>query len=384
MGDIKYYTVTLTAAGPVHIGSGQEISKKDCLYLSNERKVYILNSMRVFEGMKRLRLLSDYEKYLMDERQKNFTFFIKDFGISPAEYKSWAEYTLPLDGIANTVTQSRSRGGGSDNIAAFIKDAYGCPYISGSSLKGALRTAIQGALCEKDRGNFTGIARSISNAGADSRTRFLKNENDRLSRELFYTVKADPKHPDNAVNDMFRGLMISDSAPLSVSDLILCRKTDRLPDGSEKQLPITRECLKPGTRIRFDMVIDEKYFSQTIDLVTEAIDTFYNNYRRNFLSAFPKLPSEGAAGAHRIYIGGGAGFATKTTVYPLYADRDRAVETVQKILVNTTSTRREHDPHKHSSDMKKYHISPHMRKCTKYRSTYYDFGLCDIDIEEKV
>lgn len=386
MGDIKYYTVTLTAAGPVHIGSGQEISKKDCLYLSNERKVYILNSMRVFEGMKRLRLLSDYEKYLMDDRQKNFTFFINGFKISPAEYKSWAEYTLPLDGIANTMTQSRSRGGGSDNIAAFIKDAYGCPYIPGSSLKGALRTAIQGTLCEKDRGDFAGIARSISNAGADSRTRFLRSENDRLSKELFYKVKADEKHPDNAVNDMFRGLRISDSAPLSVSDLILCTKNDRLPDGSESKspIPLKRECLKPGTRIRFDMVIDEKYFSQTIDLVTEAIDTFYNNYRRTFLSAFPKLTSEGTAGAHRIYIGGGAGFATKTTVYPLYADKDRAVEAVQKILVNTTSTRREHDPHKHSSDMRKYHISPHMRKCTKYRSTYYDFGLCGIDIEEKV
>ena len=40
--------------------------------------------------------------------------------------------------------QSRSRGGGSDDIMAFIKDPFGCPYIPGSSIKGALRTAIQG------------------------------------------------------------------------------------------------------------------------------------------------------------------------------------------------------------------------------------------------
>ncbi len=384
MSDIKYYTVTLTAAGPVHIGSGQEILKKDCLYMSNEKKVYIMDSMRVFEGMKKLKLLSDYEKYLMDEKQKNFTFFVNNYRISPAEYKSWSVYTLPLDNIANTMTQSRSKGGGSDNIAAFVKDTYGCPYIPGSSLKGTLRTAIQGTLCERNRDKYSDLANKISRAEYRSRTRYLSDENRQLSQELFYTANADEKHKGNAVNDMFRGLRVSDSAPLSTDDLVLCQKIDRLPDGTEKSLPIKKECLRPGTEITFDMVIDRKYIKLSDESIIKAVDAFYANYSRNFLSAFGKLTSAEAARGHRIYIGGGSGFATKTTVYPLYSDKERAVQTVQKILSNTTSTRSLQDPHKHMADAKKYHISPHMRKCTKYRSTYYDFGLCCIDISEKV
>ncbi|MCM1578180.1 MAG: type III-A CRISPR-associated RAMP protein Csm5 [Ruminococcus sp.] len=384
MNDIKHYTVTLTAAGPVHIGSGREISKKDCLYLSNERKVYILDSMKVFGGMKRSGLLKDYEKYLMDDSQKNFTFFIKSHNITPAEYKSWAAYTLPLDGMGNTLTDSRSRGGGSDNIAEFLKDSLGCPYIPGSSLKGALRTAIQGTLCERDREKYSGIADRISSAECRYRTSYLRSENRQLSEKLFHTVQADPKHPENAVNDMFRGLRISDSKPLPAESLILCQKIDKLPDGTDKALPIKRECLKPGTKITFEMTIDRKYIKLSESSILKAADAFYGNYRKNFLSAFPKITTADTAGGHLIYIGGGTGFPTKTVVYPLYADKERAVRIVQNILVNTTSARRLYDPHKHSADAKKYRVSPRMRKCTKYKNSYYDFGLCSIDISEKV
>ncbi len=384
MSDMKYYTVTLTVEGPVHIGSGMEILKKDCLYMSNERKVYILDNMKVFEGMKKLKLLADYEKYLMDERQKNFTFFVRNYNISPAEYKSWAAYTLPLDDIADTTSQSRSKGGGSDNIAEFVKDSYGCPYIPGSSLKGALRTVIEGTLCERDRDKYSNYANKIENAEFRNRRKYLEREESQLAQELFYTVPADEKHPWNAVNDMFRGLRISDSFPLSTNDLILCQKIDSPPDGKSKPLPIKRECLKPGTKIVFDMEIDRKYIKLSDSSIIKAVDAFYENYRKIFLSVFPNLDSAETAGGHRIYIGGGSGFATKTVVYPLFENRDRAVRAVQKIMINTTSTRNTQDPHKHYADAKRYRISPHMRKCTKHRGVYYDFGLCEIDIVEKV
>lgn len=378
MSDMKYYTITLTVEGPVHIGSGREILKKDCLYMSNERKVYILDNMKVFEGMKKLKLLADYEKYLMDEKQKNFTFFVKNYNISPAEYKGWTAYTLPLNDIADS-----SKGGGSDNIAEFVKDSYGCPYIPGSSLKGALRTVIEGTLCERDKEKYK-YANKIENAEYRNRRSYLAREEKELSQKLFYTVGADEERPRNAVNDMFRGLRISDSVPLSTDDLVLCSKIDRSPKGINNVPPLKRECLKPGTKIVFDMEIDLKYFKFDANSIIEFADAFYKNYRKNFLSVFPKLDSAETVGGHRIYIGGGSGFATKTVVYPLFEDRDRAVRSVQKIMINTTSTRKTQDPHKHYTDAKRYHVSPHMRKCTKHRGVYYDFGLCSIDILEKV
>ena len=67
----------------------------------------------------------------------------------------------------------------------------------------------------------------------------------------------------NAVNNCFSGIRVSDSEPLSVSDLMLCRKTDLLPDENENSISVKRECLKPGTKVKFSMEIDESLLIST-------------------------------------------------------------------------------------------------------------------------
>lgn len=372
--NILHYTLTLTAIGPVHIGSGEEISKKECLYLSNERKVYILDPMKVFNGMKKLKLLKDYEKFLLESSMKNFTYFVNDYKISPLEYKSWAAYILPLDNVYNMNE--------SDNIMAFVKDPYGMPYIPGSSLKGAIRTAVQNTMIEKDRNVFKTEASQIMSEDFRNKRAYLSRQEKNISETLFCTLEKDKNRKGNAVNDIFQGLRISDSRPLSVEDLILCGKTDILPDGNppKTSVPMKRECIKPGTKIVFDLDIDRSIIKLSDKSIYRAADSFYQSYRENFLSSFKKLDTTENAGEHLIYIGGGAGFATKTSVYSLYDSKEKGTSAVQKILVNTTSTKRKSDPHKHYLDLKKYHVSPHTRKCTKYRGNIYDMGLCSIDI----
>ena len=48
------------------------------------------------------------------------------------------------------------------------------------------------------------------------------------------------------------GLRISDSKPISADCLILCRKKDKMPNGTVKELNILRECIRPGTKLEFD------------------------------------------------------------------------------------------------------------------------------------
>ena len=145
-GRVSNYKITLEVKGPVFIGSGQTISKKDSIWVPSEKKVYVLDMMKVFDGLKKAGLLKAYEDYLLDPRQKNFSDFIQGNStrLSVEKCKAWAAYSLTARNIAESGT-SRSRGGGSDDILAFMKDPFGCPYIPGSSLKGALRTMIQGA-----------------------------------------------------------------------------------------------------------------------------------------------------------------------------------------------------------------------------------------------
>ena len=369
-----HYNIILEAIGPVHIGSGTDINKKDCLYMENEKRVYIMDSLKVFEGMKKKSLLKDYDKFLMDPSQKNFAVFVRTYNISPAEYKSWTAYILPLNDITAVVNNSRSKGGGVDTIAAFVKDAYGCPYIPGSSLKGALRTAFENSLCVKNRDNYAVEAKKIEEE-------IFSGVNTDLSKKIFRTLKRN-EEKSSAADDVFSFFRVSDSKPLNVSDLILCQKVDITTDGTANLLPIKRECLKPGTKISFDIEVDKSYMDMqgrhieiNDESIYKAVDISYKIYYQTFLSAYNKITSVNSAAGHLMYIGGGSGFGTKTSVYSLYDNRNRSISAAQRILVNTTPY-----IHKHRFDVRDYNVSPHMRKCTKYNGQLYDMGICRIEV----
>ncbi len=380
-GRVSNYKITLEVKGPVFIGSGQTISKKDSIWVPSEKKVYVLDMMKVFDGLKKAGLLKAYEDYLLDPRQKNFSDFIQGNStrLSVEKCKAWAAYSLTARNIAESGT-SRSRGGGSDDILAFMKDPFGCPYIPGSSLKGALRTMIQGAEIIGDRSRFRGLTRSIEGEEFKSRTRYLSSQQDSISNTLFNKLGRNEKRPSDAVNDIFAGMRISDSAPLSTNDLVLCQKIDIDVDGEEHALPIRRECLKPGTKIQFSMEIDEGMFPYTDKSILKCSDVFYDDYFDSFLGAFGEIDHEGNTSKHLLLLGGGSGYATKTTTYPLYDDKDAALRAVQRIMIETTSTRSKRDPHKHINDENGHKVSPHMRKCTRIGGELYDFGLCEVQI----
>lgn len=192
--NIVNYRITLVTKGPVFIGSGQTISKKDSLWLSGEKKVYVLDMQRVFGGLKSAGLLGAYERYLLDPSQKNFSDFIRSNSskLTLDRVKLWAAYSLTARNIAEAGT-SRSRGGGSDDILAFVKDPFGCPYIPGSSLKGALRTIIQGARIISDRAEFSGVRRSIEGEECKSRTKYLARQQGDISDTLFNTLGRNEK-----------------------------------------------------------------------------------------------------------------------------------------------------------------------------------------------
>ena len=382
---MRYYDITLETIGPVHIGSGKEISKKECLYVPQEKKIYIMDDKKMFSGILALGKQENFTRYLMDSRQNNLMNFVRDNNISPDEYKKWAAYVLDDVGALN-VGKSRSKGGGADNVRTFMKDAYGCPYIPGSSLKGALRTVIQSCLVNYRMDRLHGERSAIETETFSRRNRYLSEPDKSIAQKLFYTLERPDAKPHNAVNDCFSGIRVSDSEPLSVSDLVLCRKTDLLPDGKMNSISIKRECLRPGTKVRFSLEIDEEYFDIDEIKLMSYIDDNYIMYHNAYLTMFPEEAEHAPQkGEHLLYLGGGSGYVNKTTVYPMYSedDIDRAVKTVQKIMVDTTSTKRDGDLHKHRFDLELYEVSPHTLKIAKIGGRVYEMGLCRVDISEK-
>ena len=153
----------------------------------------------------------------------------------------------------------REEGGTPKGILAFTKDAYGEPYIPGSSLKGMIRTAL---LCYEVKQNpekYGVKLRDISDAAQrGGNGKFSFEETDNLETEVFHTRHMTDKK-QNAVNSCMAGLIVSDSKSISTKQLTLSQKIDYTEDGKEHPLPILREAGRSlRTEIQFELTIDEK------------------------------------------------------------------------------------------------------------------------------
>lgn len=367
----------------VHIGSGQKIDKMQYIYTPNDKKIYVMDNAKLFKGLQKYNLIDEYEKLLLGgvniggvnkgSKCRNLLNFLEENKIESDEYKSWAKYKYDTTG--NDFADHAC-----SDIDGFVKDAYGKPYIPGSSLKGAIRTAILNAHLLEHSKDFSNEKREIEKIITDASGNLKKDlakQTELIENKITHTAKRDEKNISSMLNDCFCGLRISDSNPVDVSNLTLCKKKDVNPDGyesknkTEKSKPnVYRECLQPDTELEFSMTIDERYFKYTIEDIEESIYMMYNNYCEKFIACFDdNLP----VGDGYIFLGGGAGFVTKTFMYSLF-EKEKAIELTSKFMMKTTST-----DHAHDKDISEYKVSPHMRKSTKFDSSTFDFGLCYIE-----
>lgn len=372
--ELQHYTITLHTEGPVFIGSGRTIGKKEYIYNKHTNKVHIPNIEKMFAYFSKRKLLPKYEEYLLSGKS-DFVYWLQDNGIDEREYRTWIAYTIDS---GDAVIEQKSK----KEILTSIKDSYGCPYIPGSSLKGALRTALLGAVAVQRNERFAHEREQLRHTNMNDKpiyvARNLQNTAMQVEQRMFNRLKRNEerneKRKADAVNDMMCGLRIGDSEPLSADDLTLCQKIDVTVEGHERALPIFRECIKPDTEIRFPITIDPRYFPYSPKQVMQAATIFAQNYDKCFLNAFPL---NGISGGGNLYLGGGCGYVSKTVSYPLLGND--SVKLVSDII-NSTLNREAKNKYKHRDDKNKG-VSPHMLKCTRYDGRLYEMGACTLSIQ---
>ena len=345
----EHYTVKLKLLGPVHIGDGSKIGKYE--YVCDGDKLYVFDAVVLFDKIRDRGLIFQYE-----ENNQPLTDFFKQYGID--DYKNW-EKTYILNGIDDNVA-----------IDSYIKDAYGCPYIPGSSLKGALRTVLLKYSIDQNFEEYNSIRNTVQKYDGELKYKY-KNVAGNAEMKAFHFQRTDALDVKSASNDIFRGLLISDSKPLSVDDLIVCRKIDIHTNGLPKPLNLVRECLKPGTEVEFNISVDRDVFIYSVDEIKKAISQTFKNYIK-YLKEFEIPVSNDYTDDNIIVIGGGAGYWSKCVMYSLFDD-DEALKNTKELLNS------QFYKHKHCFDSQ---VSPRTRKCTKYNGKLYDFGTCQIDFIE--
>lgn len=368
---LEAYQAEMTAQTPVHVGSGLKLNKKEYVFQRSSGKVHVMDIQKMFSGLARKGLQRQFTDYYLEQRSSDLNRWFSDNRVGPSDYNSWISYTLEGGGCL-------AEKGRRAEIIPFQKDAYGCPYIPGTTIKGMLRTILlsyelanDSSLCGTLRNE---LARKARNS-RDKRQYFLKEEHREIEKEVFHILaredeKGKPVPANNAVNDCLSGLIVSDSEPLSTSDLVLCQKLDFAPDGGENKLPILRESLKPGTVIRFRITIDAAVCKYSIEDIQEAVKLFGELYFDMFLRHFKNTDRPGP---DNVWVGGGTGFAAKTVVYPLLGYKAGVMTTME--IFNKTLSNDARIHHKHEYD-NRLGVSPHMLKCTEYHGKRCQMGIC--------
>lgn len=101
-------------------------------------RVIIPDIYTMYDDLRKRGLSDEYEKFMMDSRnnQMSLSNWLAQKQFRQQDYERWAKYELDA-GEAFQDRNSRPKG-----ISAFVKDAYGMPYVPGSSIKGMIRTAL--------------------------------------------------------------------------------------------------------------------------------------------------------------------------------------------------------------------------------------------------
>lgn len=361
---LKVYHGTLLAKGPVFVGSGRKLPKKEYVLINGRTGIGVIDPIKAYRFFRTKGLLHKYEEFMMrDDIREDLQQFLYNNRIRINELNSCFAYTLDAG-------DALKENGRRTEIGEIIKDPYGLPYIPGSSLKGMFRTILLSDDVMREQAKYA-RRRSEMKSGAGNyrgRTGYLSKEMASLEAQAFRTLDRPESKPSDAVNDVLSGLIVSDSKPLAMKDCVVCKKIDVHTDGTAKPLPIARECLRPGSRIEFDVTVDTSVLDLDADRIMKAVKNFNLRYR----SAYErKFAVRSQLTDNTVFLGGGSGFVSKTVVYPLLGYQD-GLSASTKILSNITPPK-----HKHRTDSRKG-VSPHVLKCTKYNGRLLEMGACEL------
>lgn len=351
-GHLIVYDLEIKTKGLVHIGSGKTYEKTEyCLFRDETGEgcqVAILNSNEMFRYLIANDKVAEYEAYVMEQGEQSTDSDKKDFwqgncGLSSAEIRAMSLWVLDASEVLDEKKQLKV-------IHGFIRNAQGQPYIPGSSVKGALRTAI---LVDK----------------------ITKDQN---RQEKIFDKNLEGKD----LRNIMRGISVSDSIPISNKRMIISNKVDVETDGvTMQEVNVCRECLKPGTIIKMKLTLDNSVLKGRIgkEMLENVIQSFADYYVQTYMSKF-KAPKKSVNEDFQncLLLGGGAGFFSKTIDYPFFGEKKGLAFVSEQLRKNNRKDKNSPN-HYHENDVK-YGISPRMMKYGEVNGTKYLYGVCEVKL----
>lgn len=373
MNYLQQYRLRVKTLSPVFIGSGASLTKKEYLFVPQSKEIRFVNQQQLFHLLESKKLTSAYEDFILG-KQKDLYIWMTSQNLKQEEICSVQSYSIYAGDAMDT-----SSGFNLTGIQLFMKDAWNHPYIPGSSLKGAIRTAILAELTSKR--NYATRLWDYKKKLNNNSPEIFKCESKKVEAECLHLLKYHDNRgheisASNAVNSVMKGIQITDGKPLSSDCLTLCSKVDISTKGEPKSINTARECIRPGFISEHLLTLDTQILAEAnlnVPAIQNAIHRAYEIQDQYFLSRFPKIqgmdttPSNG----FELFLGGGAGFASKTILYSMLKG--------DSLSLTAGLMKHQFPQHYHDQDVERG-VSPHMLKCTRYDGKFYLMGRCEIEI----
>jgi len=224
MADYLIYNVTITTITPLHIGSGAELLN-EYDYVIRKGQTWRIN-----------------EDALLDAVYTDDPHFAEQLARSRPSELLGPESPSEDSGFFRYVLRGtpRSTGEGAQ-LREQLKDAFDRPYLPGSTLKGALRTAL---------GWYLWGAHKL-----EPESRLLNRRREYAAQD--YEHRLFGKNPNH---DLMRALQVSDSAPIDASRLMVANARVINRRG-ELKAPIEMEAIAPESTFRTTIKVDRQLFS---------------------------------------------------------------------------------------------------------------------------
>lgn len=223
--EFKTYRLKITVLTPLHIGNGREMLK-DYDYAVHGGRTWRINENALLDAQ-------DVE----DPRVADMLARVKPAQLLKAQ--DFSDGSPYFRYVLKGTPKSSAEGA---VLREQMKDAFDHPYLPGTTVKGALRTALAWRLWAKK-----GLRPEVGKLGGSPKFAASGYE-----RDLF------GKNPNN---DLLRALQVSDSQPLYTSALMLVN-VRVLTRGGKPGSPVEVEAIRRDTVIESELKLDTVLFSQ--------------------------------------------------------------------------------------------------------------------------
>lgn len=372
---LRRFRLTITLHGPVFIGSGEERTSKE--YVVTKQIVYFPDMEKLFADVVARGKQDSFESFMLDRGGRAGRHGAPAGNARLLEWMEQNDLPLGIHGgygirLGDRVAPKPRPGGRRgtpepqappiNDIHMFIKDPFGRPYVPGSSVKGLLRTlCLEHQRLKQGPGAYH--ARLIQGD---------RREAEKVEAQLLRTLRRQGTRPYDAVNDLFQAIRVSDSLPLATAELRLCQKIDGSVEGDVSGLPLFRESLSPGTSVAVDLTVDASLWPDGVDFVQHISDVARSINERRYVPYVQKYNAiKGLPAAEEgpfVYLGGGAGFRSKTIV----EDQTRMSQILGRKFNDVP----------HERETRRLGVSPLALKLTKIDDKLFEMGKCRLAVEE--